>query len=355
MEDRCYAYWLANISGVGCRTIHQLRKYCGSARELYGMGAKALLGIYGIGEGTAARICESKKQWDLEGAWEMLGSKGISFVSMEEDGYPKRLREIYDPPYALYFIGGLPREEIKTVGIVGARTCSAYGRDVALAAGKCLASCGAQVISGMARGIDGYGHRGALSGGGKTYGVLGCGIDVVYPPEHAALYKSLTANGGVISEYPPGMQPLPGFFPARNRIIAALSDALLLVEARERSGSLITADLALEQGKDIYAVPGRISDPLSVGCNRLIRQGAGIFLSPRELARELGLFSEKNKLPLEKSEHLVYSCLGLHPKSIEELGRETAMDFVTLTQLLLEMQQKGLVEEVWRNHYISVS
>ena len=119
MEERCYAYWLANISGVGCRTIHQLRKYCGSARELYGMGAKALLGIYGIGEGTAARICESKKQWDLEGAWEMLGSKGISFVSMEEDGYPKRLREIYDPPYALYFIGGLPREEIKTVGIVG--------------------------------------------------------------------------------------------------------------------------------------------------------------------------------------------------------------------------------------------
>lgn len=355
MEERCYAFWLANIPGVGNHTIRQLLKYCGTSRGVYGMSGRELLKIYGIGEGTAARVCESKKPRDVEKEWERLQKRGISFVSTEQDDYPNRLREIYDPPYALYYIGALPEEDTKTVGIVGARSCSSYGKNVALATGKYLASNGVAIVSGMARGIDGYGHQGALAGGGKTYAVLGGGIDVVYPPEHDALYKKIAGSGGVISEYPPGMQPLPGFFPARNRIIAALSDTLLLIEAREKSGSLITADLALEQGKDIYAVPGRVNDPLSVGCNRLIRQGAGIFLSPRELAAELHLFSEKNKLPLEKSEHLVYSCLGLHPKSIEKISRETAMDFVTLTQLLQKMQQKGLVEEVWRNHYISVS
>ncbi len=355
MEERCYACWLANIPGVGNHTIRQLLKYCGSAREVYGMSGKELLKIYGIGEGMVARICESRKHLEPTRVWERLIEHGISFVSMEQDDYPKRLREIYDPPYALYYIGALPKEHTKTVGIVGARSCSSYGKNVALETGKYLAANGVAVISGMARGIDGCGHQGALAGGGKTYGVLGSGIDVVYPPEHDALYKKIAGSGGVISEYPPGMQPLPGFFPARNRIIAGLSDTLLLIEAREKSGSLITADLALEQGKDIYAVPGRVNDPLSVGCNRLIRQGAGIFLSPRELAAELHLFSEKNKLPLEKSEHLVYSCLGLHPKSIEKISQETAMDFVTLTQLLQKMQQKGLVEEVWRNHYISVS
>lgn len=355
MEDHLYAYWLANISGVGTRTIHQLFKYCGSAREIYRMSGKQLLKIYDIGEGMAARICESKKDWDLAGMWEQLGEKGVSFVSLESAGYPRRLREIYDPPYGLYYIGSLPPEDAKTVGIVGARECSGYGKGVALRTGKCLAANNVAVISGMARGIDGYGHEGAIAGGGKTYAVLGSGIDVVYPPEHAALYRKITQNGGVISEYPPGMSPKAGFFPARNRIIAAFSDALLLVEAREKSGSLITADLALEQGKDIYAAPGRVTDPLSAGSNRLIRQGAGIFLSPGELVRDLGLFSEKNKLPLEKSEHLVYSCLGLHPKSIEELSRETAIDFVTLTQLLLAMEEKGLAEEVWRNHYISVN
>lgn len=355
MDEKRYAYWLACVPGVGSRTIAQLLKYCGSARQVYGMPRDSLLKIYGIGERTAERICESKKGWDLDGAWERLRERGISFVCAQEEAYPGRLRTIYDPPYALYYIGALPQETEKTVGIVGARACSAYGKGVALATGKCLAANRVAVVSGMARGIDGYAHKGALDGGGRTYAVLGSGIDVVYPPEHTALYRSIAACGGVISEYPPGMQPLPGFFPARNRIIAAFSDTVLVVEAREKSGSLITADLALEQGKDIYAVPGRVIDPLCAGCNRLIHQGAGIFLSPQEMARELGLFSEKNKLPLEKSEHLVYSCLGLHPKSIEELGRETETDFVTLTQLLRGMQEKGLVEEVWRNHYISVS
>lgn len=355
MDERCYAYWLANIPGVGSRTIAQLLKYCGSARQVYGMSKKSLLKIYGVSEKVTERICESREGREPESRWESLGKQGISFTSLEQDDYPKRLRVIPDPPYALYYVGTLPDDGEKTIGIVGARACSSYGKNVARAAGKCFAANRVAVVSGMARGIDGYGHEGALLGGGKTYAVLGSGIDVVYPPEHDALYRKIAQSGGILSEYAPGTKPRPGFFPARNRIIAGLSDTVLIIEARERSGSLITADLALEQGKDVYAVPGRVSDPLSAGCNRLIGQGAGIFLSPQEMAGELGLFSEKNKLPLEKSERLVYSCLGLHPKSIEELGRETGTDFVTLTQLLHGMQEKGLVEEVWRNYYISVS
>lgn len=355
MENMIYSYWLANISGVGIRTIHQLYKYCGSAKAIYYMSGRDLRKLHGIKESAAQRICESRKSWDLEKEWDKLQRSGISFLSIEQETYPDRLRDIYDPPYGIYYIGGLPSEMQPTAGIVGSRVCSAYGKNAALRIGKCLAANGAAIISGMARGIDGYGHEGALNGGGKTYAVLGCGVDVVYPSEHRLLYERIAQNGGIISEYPPGMQPKPGFFPVRNRIISAFSDVLIIIEAKEKSGSLITADCALEQGKDIYAVPGRMDDPFSAGTNRLIRQGAGILLSPEDLVSELTFLPEKNKLPLEKSERLVYSCLDFHPKSMEEISEETALDFVTLAEILFRMAEKGLVQEVWQNHYISVN
>lgn len=353
-NDILYAYWLANISGVGTKTIHQLYKYCGSAKNVYEMGARELSQLYGITEESAMRISDAKKKWDLYGAWERLVSRGISFVSLEQQGYPKRLRHLYDPPYGLYYIGQLP-PDTPSAGVVGARNCSSYGKKMALRIGKCLGSNGVCVISGLARGIDGYGHQGALEGGGKTYAVLGCGINIVYPPEHGALYEQIAAQGGILSEYPPDMPPSPGYFPMRNRIISGLSDALIIIEAKQKSGSLITADCALEQGKDVYAVPGRMTDPLSAGCNHLIRQGAGILLSPEEVVSELGLLSEKNKLPLEKSQRLVYSCLDLHPKSMEEISGETGLDPVTLAQLLDGLEERGLVRETWQNHYISVN
>jgi DNA processing protein len=277
---------------------------------------------------------------------------------MEQPSYPQRLRHIYDPPYGLYYMGELPDERAPAAAIVGARACSPYGKKLAGRIGSCLGANGVSIISGMARGIDGYGHEGALEGGGKTYGVLGCGVDVVYPPEHGRLYEEIVSHGGILSEYAPGMPPKPGYFPQRNRIISALSDVVLIIEAREKSGSLITADCALEQGKDVYAAPGRVGDPLSAGCNRLIRQGAGIILSPEELLTDLGILSAKstkNYFPLEKSERLVYSCLDLHPKSIDEISRKTASDIVTTAGILYEMERKGLVREVWQNHYISVN
>lgn len=355
MEDLAYAYWLSNISGVGTRTIHQLHKYCGSARAVWHLSGAELKKLYGITEEAAVRISRSKANWDLEREWDRLMSRGISFVSLEQPSYPRRLRDIYDPPYGLYYIGQLPSDETPAVGIVGARACSNYGRDIAKRSGKCLAASGVSVISGMALGIDGYGHEGALEGGGKTFAVLGCGVNIVYPPQHAKLYERIVAQGGILSEYPPDTPPRPGFFPMRNRIIAGLSDLLLIIEAKEKSGSLITADCALEQGKDIYAVPGRITDPLSAGCNRLIRQGAGILLAPEELVGECHLLTEKNKLPLEKSERLVYSCLDLLPKSMEKISEETALDIAPLAEILFSLEEKGLVQEAWQNHYISVN
>lgn len=353
MDDIIYAYWLANISGIGAKTVRQLYKYCGSAKAVWELSGSELKKLYRITEEAATRISQSKKNWDLDREWDGLAARGISFVSMEQQSYPKRLRELYDPPYGLYYIGQFPGEETPAVGIVGGRMYTSYGKDVAKRCGKCLALNGVSVISGMARGIDSFGHEGALDGGGSTYAVLGCGVNVVYPPENAALYERIVEHGGVLSEYPPDMPPRPGFFPMRNRIIAGLCDLLIIIEAKEKSGSLITADCALDQGKDIYALPGRITDPLSAGCNRLIRQGAGILLSPEELAGTLGFLPEKNKLPLEKSERLVYSCLDLHPKSMEKISEETALDIGTLAELLSVMEEKGLVQEAWKNHYIS--
>lgn len=355
MEDIIYAYWLANIAGVGSKTIHQLYKYCGSAYEVYHMSGAQLRSLYGITQQAAARISAAKKTHDLQGEWEQLLARGISFVSLEQEAYPKRLRNIYDPPYGLYYIGRLPPENRRSAAIVGARACTDYGRDMSYQTAKQLAAAGVSIVSGMARGIDGYGHEGALAANEATYAVLGCGVNVVYPPEHAGLYERIAANGGIISEYPPDMQPRPGCFPMRNRIISALSDIVIIIEARERSGSLITADCALEQGKDVYALPGRLTDPLSAGCNRLIRQGAGILTSPQELLGEMDFLTEKIELRLEKSQRLVYSCLDLQPKSIEQLAEMTQLSTGELAELLFELEEKGLVQEAWQNHYISVN
>ena len=196
-----------------------------------------------------------------------------------EKGFPERILEQKGMPKELYYIGSLP-SEAPAVAIVGARSCTPYGREKAIELGKFCAQHGIAVISGMAEGIDGYAHEGALLGGGKTYAVLGCGPDICYPKRHVGLRKAiLGSGGGILTEYPPGSEPLAWRFPARNRIISALADIVVVVEARKRSGSLITADFALEQGKTVLAFPGRQGDRLSEGTNALIAQGAGIIAS----------------------------------------------------------------------------
>ena len=278
---------------------------------------------------------------------------------MEDETYPVRLRTIPNAPYGIYVKGCLPKSDNRTVAIVGARMCSEYGRKVAGELAEQLAVRGNCIVSGMARGIDSAGHEGALAAGGITCAVLGCGVDICYPKSGNDIYRRILDRGSIISEYPPGTEPLAAYFPQRNRIISGISDIVVVVEAKERSGSLITADFALEQGRDIYAVPGRICDPLSAGCNNLIRQGAGIFTNVDEFLKELDLCGNGTsqvgnieKLLLEKEERLVYSCVDLRPKNIEELLWETHLSMPELAQMLAGLMQKGFVTETFKNCYI---
>ena len=311
-------------------------------------------------EKRVVKITESKKR-DCDAAYESITERGISFLSREDQQFPQCLTTIPDAPYSLYVKGKMPAEwNRKTVAIVGARRCSAYGRSVAEKIAGRLAATGAWVVSGMASGIDGSGHTGALSKNGYTCAVLGCGVDICYPKSNVRIYQEiLEKNGAVISEYPPGTSPSAPLFPARNRIIAGLADVVVIVEAKIKSGSLITADYALEQGKDIYAVPGRMYDALSEGCNNLIRQGAGIISDIDEFLEELELQGEINtgeenlkNLLLEKDERLVYSCLSLRPKNVGELLEKTGILVPEMMDILARLLQKGFITETVKNYYI---
>lgn len=219
----------------------------------------------------------------------------FSFITPFEKEYPDKLKNIPDAPAGLYVRGKVPAESEITVAVVGARDCSEYGRYVAEELGSFLGKSGVTVVSGMARGIDGISQWAALEAGGTSIGILGCGVDICYPARNRALFDRLSEQGTIISEYPPGTPPRPMNFPARNRIVSGLADAVVVIEARCRSGTLITVDMALEQGKEVFVVPGRVTDRLSDGCNRLIKQGAAIMLSPEELLEELRELKEQSR------------------------------------------------------------
>lgn len=354
-----YGYWLANIAGIGNKTIQQLQNQAGSAEEIYRLNREQVEKLYGIGKKEKAALIAGRER-DFQREYEELQRSGICFVTMEDAAYPEKLRNIPDPPFALYTMGKPFCGGDKTVAIVGARQCSEYGYAVAKELGGRLAASGAVVVSGLARGIDSGGQWGAIKGGGRTYAVLGCGPDICYPSTSRNLYAEiLDGRGGILSEYPPGTQPKQGFFPCRNRIIAGLSDIVVVVEAKKRSGSLITADLALEQGKDVYAVPGRLYDALSEGCNTLIYQGAGIISNVEEFIEGLNLRNKNKKdsdnfqkLLLEKQESLVYCCLSCIPKSMDALLEETDLRMPELAAVLAKLIRRGLIEENFKNQYI---
>ena len=283
----------------------------------------------------------------------------ICKVYREDAAYPERLREWKDMPSALWYVGRLPEEHRPAVAIVGARRSTAYGNETARYFARELAAAGVQIISGLAWGIDGMAHEGALEAGGDTFAVEGCGVDLCYPTGHQALYEKICETGGILSEQPPGKPPLAHHFPARNRIISALADLVLVVEAREKSGSLITADFALEQGKDVWAVPGRITDDVSRGCLGLIRQGAGVAESPEVLLEALGISDKKTALPeknkkilLAKDEDIVYSWIRLQPVSLEELVKKTGFPAAKVLQTLVLLQMEGHIREVRKNEYV---
>jgi DNA processing protein len=354
-----YAYWLSRVPGMTAYRGALLRQNGISAEELYGMREQTLRRIPRLEEKWIGQITESQKTWDLDGEWAHFCESGIGFVSIEEPDYPRRLFTIVNPPYALYYCGGLPPEEKRAVAIVGARARSAYGSQIAEKLAAALAGADIAVISGLARGIDGDGHKGALAAGGKSYAVLGCGPDICYPRANRYLYDKMLSQGGIISEYPPGTAPLPALFPQRNRIIAGLSDVVVVIEARDKSGSLITADYAMEQGREVYALPGRVTDPLSSGCNRLIAQGAGILTGVEDFLRELALEADCGMVQmdfrknlLEKDELMVYTLLDFYPMGLGTMVEKSPFCLSELLEILDRLEHKGFARETIPNYYV---
>ena len=284
-RERMYACWLSSVPGIGSRTAQKLFALCPKAQEIYDMGER--LWEKALTDRQMEQIRSFVKSTAPEDLWGTLRERGIRFVMLSDTDYPQRLRDIPDPPPGLFVKGRLPDEDCLSVAVIGARDCSEYGKFVADGIGRELGRRGVQVISGMARGIDGISQEAALRAGGSSFGVLGCGVDICYPASNQRLYDLLCEQGGILSVHPPGTEARPQHFPPRNRIVSGLADALIVVEAKGKSGTLITVDMALEQGREVYAVPGRVTDRLSDGCNRLIEQGAGVFLTPEDFLREL--------------------------------------------------------------------
>ncbi len=286
--------------------------------------------------------------FDERGYLDRLARRGLRFVPRSSPAFPAGLRAIFDPPVGLFLRGAGDVEllERPSVAIVGARSCSPYGARVARMLAGELAGAGLVVVSGMARGVDGEAHRGALTAGGPTVAVLGCGIDRDYPSRHAELARRIEAGGLLVSEYAPGVEPAPWRFPARNRIIAGLTAATVVVEARERSGALITAELALEEGREVFSVPGEITSSLSIGTNRLLRSGAAVVTSAADVLESFGLAARPRDAPrLGERAATVLARLRDAPAGADELTRELGLGSAELATALAELEVAGLIAE----------
>lgn len=362
MEKRDYWAWLASNEYFYFDKIQKILKVYGTAENLYNISEKKLMSDDRMSPEDIRNIVESRDKFNKEDFYEKLKEKDIKFVTVEDEDYPKNLKPYDHRPYYLFYKGSLPDCNKPIVAMVGARACSGYGRNMAKKLAEDLSKAGVQIISGMARGIDTYSQLGAIVGETATFSVVGTGVDVCYPTENIELYNDILKKGGIISEYPPGSKALAWHFPQRNRIISGLSDKVVVVEAKEKSGSLITVEWALEQGRDVMAVPGRVGDRLSGGTNRLIKNGAGIVTSANDIISELKYFvfnkaDEKNteEKILEKEFLMLYSELGLQPKNIYELMENTGLKYEKLVEMLLQLQLKGLVEQPSYNYYSRLS
>lgn len=357
-EELKYACWLDTIWGLGRISKYKLLNIAGSPSDMYKLSnntVKKLIGEKGLD------IWEKHKQENNpDEIMDKLSKKEIRYTYSLAEDFPQKLKDIADPPFGLFYLGKLPEDNIPAVAIIGTRNHSEYGKCMADYFGDRFAKRKINVISGMAKGIDGISQKAALKAGGKSYGILGCGVDIIYPRVNRELYYNLIQNGGVISEYPPGMEPLAALFPMRNRIISALSDVVLVIEAKEKSGTLITVDMALEQGKDVYAVPGRCTDNLSIGCNKLLRQGAGIAINPEDIIKDMGwqiengtgmVIGRKKELPeLSDIASIILEIVTDFPKTQDDIVaafrvREDDYCSESIPQIcrgLLELEMKGV-------------
>ncbi len=368
MERRDYLYFLAALPEASPLLLRRLLSLYGSPEAVF---REEKLPVSALRQEA---VNETKKRLpEILAARDEAEKAGIRWISCEEEGYPARLLALGDAPLGVFAKGKTPPEDTPSVGIIGARSCTPYGRMMAERFGGELGEQGLSVISGMARGVDGYAQEAALERGGASFAVLGCGADVCYPPGNRKLYEGLVEKGGLLTEYPPGTPPLPHHFPLRNRLIAALSDVLLVIEAREKSGSQITVDQALEQGKEVLALPGRVGDALSAGCLKLIGQGAGILTCCGDVYQALGLEMTRPGIGLPGGSGLfgdfdagdgsrssgssrpgglppslqqIWRHLGTDPVHVEELlAAEPNLTLGDLSLRLLDLESRGYIRQ----------
>ncbi len=348
------------VRGVGARTLQRLVNEFGSAQDALSASPVQLRRVQGVCEEAAEYIAGDDDEALRE--IERAEAAGARIISLTDREYPVNLKSIYDPPVVLYVRGELRPEDSFAVGIVGARSATPYGKKQSLRLAGGLALAGCCVVSGLARGIDAHAHHGCLDAGGRTIAVLACGVDRTYPPENRDLAEEIAESGAVISEFPMGIPPKRGHFPRRNRVISGLSLAVVIVEAGARSGALITAKWAAEQNRDVMAVPGSIESPASVGCHRLIRDGAKLVTCPGDILEELrphtgaagtGLpdappREEKPIIPpsLSDDERAIFDVLSTEPRHIDEIAAEAGRPVAAVSGTLMMLEIKKLAVQL---------
>ncbi|WP_105618068.1 DNA-processing protein DprA [Vallitalea okinawensis] len=351
--------WLNKTPNIGYKKIKKLQAHFGDLEDIWNANREGFSHVKELLPRDINLLFENKNLDDLLAYEEKLQNLGIQYITFDHQKYPDSLLNIYDPPQVIYVKGEIPVDSLK-VGIVGARRCSQYGKYVAYKISKELVEKSVTVVSGMARGIDTAAHNGAIEGGGKTIAVLGCGLDICYPKENNKLMASITEHGAVISEFPLGTPPLAKNFPRRNRIISGLSRALIVAEAALKSGSLITADHALEQGLDVYAIPGSILSKTSEGANWLIKQGAKVLTSSEDILLDFNLnypkinenYQTKLKIELAKDEKMIYDNLGLEPLHIDVLCAKTNMSITQIQHIVTILELDGYIEQLPGKRFI---
>ncbi|NLM26591.1 MAG: DNA-protecting protein DprA [Clostridiaceae bacterium] len=359
--------WFANLKGIITRKKNELLELFGTPDSIYEADAVALAKTGILSRENIDAILSVEARKTVDETMEKIALNNIDVITLEDNTYPELLKNIADPPVCLYVRGDIRRDEI-SIGVVGSRRASGYGLSTTRKISSELAEYGICVISGMARGIDTAAHQGALSSGGRTVAVFGCGLDVVYPPENRRLMERIIGNGAVVSEYPPGTIPAPHHFPVRNRIVSGMSIGVLVVEAGEKSGSLITAQLALEQGRDVYALPGNVISINSRGTNKLIQDGAKLVTSVDDIIDEirwyknfkknivinLNDYKNRKKIPdsLDAEEQSVIEMLSVEPLQIDEIHSRLSIEIQILHRVLLSLEMKGLIRREPGGKYV---
>jgi len=354
-------YWIGFnlVRGIGSVRFQQIKNYFGDLSVAWNAPGESFKQA-GLPGRAVTNFLKLRKQIDLDKVYESILEKDIKVLTLLDDDYPRLLKEIDQSPPVIYVKGALTPADEFAIAIVGTRRVSEYGQQITRDTSIFLAGHGLTILSGLARGVDGIAHRHALEAGGRTIAVLGSGVDVIYPPEHRKLAEAISENGAVISDYPLGTQPEGVNFPPRNRIISGLSLGTIVVEAGDRSGALITADFALEQGRDVFAVPGNVLSPASRGTNRLIQNGAYAMVSPQDVLDVLNLSelesikTARQVLPADKTEARILQVMNFEPMHIDEICNEVSLSIDKVSAALTMMELKGLVQHVGAMRYAVV-